>query len=104
MRRAVSAVKQGRWTGWVAATSMVVLAACGGGGGQGEGDSNPPPAATAPTLAPDDVRSIMEHAARAVDRDLVVAVTDRRGVILGVGANFAIDAAACKAANPTPAA
>src|SRR5690349_17031445 len=30
----------------------------------------------------------MEHAARAVDRDVFVAVTDRRGVILGVAANF----------------
>jgi uncharacterized protein GlcG (DUF336 family) len=39
----------------------------------------------------------MEHAARAVDTDLVVAVTDRRGTILGVAANFPIDAAACAA-------
>lgn len=102
MRRAVLVVKHGRWARWLAMASFATLAACGGGGGQGEGDSNPPPAATAPTLERDEVRSLMEHAARAVDRDLVVAVTDRRGVILGVGANFAIDGAACKAANPTP--
>ena len=31
----------------------------------------------------------------AVDTDLLVTVTDRRGVILGAAANFAIDAAAC---------
>ena len=102
MRRAVLAVKNGRWAGSLAAASMALLAACGGGAGQGEGDSNPPPAATAPTLERDEVRSLMEHAARAVDEDLVVAVTDRRGVILGVGANFAIDGAACKTPNPTP--
>jgi uncharacterized protein GlcG (DUF336 family) len=102
MRNVVSVVKRGRCAGWLATASLALLAACGGGAGQGEGDPNPPPAATAPRLEPDEVRSLMEHAARAVDRDLVVAVTDRPGNILGVGANFAIDAAACKAPNPTP--
>src|SRR5512144_1655485 len=104
MRRAVLGGSSKRGAGWIAAAIVAAaVAGCGGGGGQGEGpDTGPPPAATAPTLERDEVRSLMEHAARAVDRDLVVAVTDRRGVILGVGANFAIDAAACKAPNPTP--
>ncbi|MCC6849514.1 MAG: heme-binding protein [Deltaproteobacteria bacterium] len=103
MRRAVMGAQYGRRSEWLAAALVTMLAACGGGAGQGEGPgTGPPPAATAPTLERDEVRSLMEHAARAVDRDLVVAVTDRRGVILGVGANFAIDATACEAPNPTP--
>ncbi len=100
MRRAVLAAKE--WRGWVrvVVTALAVTAAaCGGGGGQGEGPATgPPPAATAPVLARDEVRSLMEHAARAVDRDLVVAVTDRRGVILGVGANFAFAPGICSGA------
>ncbi len=44
----------------------------------------------------------MEHAARAVDRDLIVAVTDRQGEILGVGANFPIVGGACATPNPAP--
>ncbi len=42
-------------------------------------------------LNPDEVRAIMELAARALDRELVVAVTDRRGVVLGVGTKFTGD-------------
>jgi uncharacterized protein GlcG (DUF336 family) len=93
---------QRMWMTRVAAlVASVTIVACGGGGGQGEGpDTGPPPAATAPTLERDEVRSLMEHAARAVDRDLVVAVTDRRGTILGVAANFPINAAACATPNP----
>ncbi len=102
MRRAVLDVRQMRGVSRIAVViATVTLAACGGGAGQGEGPgTGPPPAATAPTLAPDEVRSLLEHAARAVDRDLVVAITDRRGTILGVAANFPIDAAACR--NPAP--
>ena len=44
-----------------------------------------------PVLQPDEVTAIMQAAARALDRQLVVAVTDRRGVVLGVGSNFAFD-------------
>ena len=97
MRRAVLETKNRQWAGWLAATlAAVTLAACGGGAGQGEGpDTGPPPAATAPTLERDEVRALLEHAGRAVDTDLIVAVTDRRGTILGVAANFPIDGAAC---------
>jgi uncharacterized protein GlcG (DUF336 family) len=103
MRRTVLEAKnERRLVRALLATAIVVASACGGGGGQGEGDPNPPPAATAPTLERDEVRALMEHAARAVDRDLVVAVTDRRGVILGVAANFAIGANACGTPNPAP--
>jgi len=44
-----------------------------------------------PVLSADEVRAIMELAARALDQELVVAVTDRRGVVLGVGTNFPFD-------------
>ena len=45
----------------------------------------------------------MEHAARAVDRDVLVAVTDRRGVILGVAANFDLPAGTtCTEPFPAP--
>src|SRR5204863_9591000 len=102
MRRAVLGGSSKRGAGWIAAAIVAVaVSGCGGGAGQGEGpNTGPPPAATAPTLERDEVRSLMEHAARAVDRDLVVAVTDRRGTILGVAANFPIDAAACE--SPVP--
>ncbi len=108
MRGAVTGMMKRQWArqcagGLVSAIVAITLAACGGGAGQGEGpNTGPPPAATAPTLERDEVRSLMEHAARAVDRDLIVAVSDRRGTILGVAANFPIDAAACKAASAAP--
>jgi uncharacterized protein GlcG (DUF336 family) len=99
MRRAVLGVTSRQGAGWLAATlTAVTIVACGGGGGQGEGPTTgPPPAATAPTLARDDVQALLETAGRAVDSDLIVAVTDRRGTILGVAANFPIDAGACSA-------
>ena len=54
-------------------------------------------------LKADEVQAIMEAAARALDPsqyEVAVAVTDRRGVILGVGTNFAIDyRAACDASD-----
>jgi uncharacterized protein GlcG (DUF336 family) len=73
-----------------AALLVLVIAGCGGGGGQGEsrpGDG-PPNSDTSPVLERDEVASLMQHAASAVDTDVLVAVTDRRGVILGVAANF----------------
>src|SRR5262249_48321006 len=54
-------------------------------------------------LTGDDVRAIMELAARALNSDLVVAVTDRRGVVLGVGTNFDLDYEAECNAGPCPA-
>ncbi len=104
MRRAVLGAKTKWWLGRVVvAVAVTSAAACGGSAGKGEAPgAGPPPSATAPTLASDDVRALLEHAARAVDRDLVVAVTDRPGNILGVAANFPIDGAACTAPNPTP--
>lgn len=67
-----------------------LLAACGGNNPDPEGavpkkDDGPTPA---PVLAPDEVRAIMAKAASAIGDDLVVAVTDRRGVVLGVGTRF----------------
>jgi uncharacterized protein GlcG (DUF336 family) len=90
------------WAGVLALAGVV--AACGGGAGRA---APPQPAASAPTLAADEVTAILEHAARATDEPVVVAVTDRRGVVLGVGANFTLDdPAGCAAAGcpvaPTP--
>ncbi len=45
-------------------------------------------------LQADEVQAIIEAAARALDTaryEVAVAVTDRRGVVLGVGANFVIE-------------
>ncbi len=70
-----------------------VLAACGGnnpnqtgGGAVPAKDDGPMPASV---LIPQEVRAIMAKAASAIGDDLVVAVTDRRGVVLGVGTRFA---------------
>lgn len=59
-------------------------------------------------LMPDEVRAIMQSAARALDADLAIAVADRRGVILGVGtkakhgSDFTLNyQAACTACRPT---
>ncbi len=104
MRRAVLGVKTKRWLGRVVmAVVMTSVAACGGSAGKGQAPgTGPEPSDTAPTLTSDEVRALMEHAARAVDRDLVVAITDRPGEILGVGANFAINGTACPTPNPAP--
>ncbi len=70
---------------------LLIGSGCGGSAGK---QAPPQPAPTPPltpvTLAPDEVRAIMRHAARATDREIAVAVTDRNGTILGVGATFAI--------------
>jgi uncharacterized protein GlcG (DUF336 family) len=96
----------------------LIAAGCGGSAGQsappplgycsadeaircGDLDTPCPPGAgvclqntAASALKPDEVRAIMDLAAQSLDRELVVAVTDRRGVVLGVGSNFAFDYAA----------
>jgi uncharacterized protein GlcG (DUF336 family) len=104
MRRAVLGAKTKRWLGrLVVAVAVTSIAACGGSAGKGEGPgTGPEPSDTAPSLAPDEVHALLEHAARAVDRDLVVAVTDRAGDILGLAANFPIGGAPCATPNPTP--
>lgn len=66
-------------------------------------------------LAADEVLAIMQEAARALDRDMAVAVTDRRGVILGVGtkggrgnvfhitsADYLINCVACPSTDIAP--
>lgn len=73
-----SATCQGGTTPGAACTDV---SGCAGGGVCLDG----------PVLEPDEVAAIMQLAARALDRELVVAVTDRRGVVLGVGTNFAFD-------------
>jgi uncharacterized protein GlcG (DUF336 family) len=69
----------------------VTLAACGGAN-----ESETPPQRdeiTPQLLKADEVAAILQHAARALPQQVAVAVTDRRGVILGVGTNFGMDRA-----------
>lgn len=82
----------------------ITIAGCGGSAGEGEArpGRGPAPSDTAPVLERDEVASIMQHAASSVDRDMFVAVTDRRGVILGVGANFDLNGLTCNDPNPAP--
>lgn len=82
----------------------LLLASCGGGNGPiapPKRDEDMPQ-----LLAGDEVRAIMQQAARAIPSDMAVAVTDRRGVILGVGTNFDInyevDCALCPPTNIAP--
>jgi uncharacterized protein GlcG (DUF336 family) len=112
-RRFVSVARGG-----LAAALACVLAlgvwSCGGDAGEGAGppfDVNTPDddrgddgEFTFPQLQPDEVRAIMESAVRAMDpeRDMAVAVTDRRGVILGVATTFGIDFASQCAALECP--
>jgi uncharacterized protein GlcG (DUF336 family) len=69
----------------------LLAAACGGSPGaradpqQDEVDAQP--------LARDEVGAIMDDAARATNQPIAVAVSDRRGVLLGVGTNFGMDLA-----------
>lgn len=91
----------------IAASALLLtlaIAGCGGGAGQGEArpGRGPLPSDTSPVLERDEVVSIMQHAASSVDRDMFVAVTDRRGVILGVGANFDLNGLTCNDPNPAP--
>jgi uncharacterized protein GlcG (DUF336 family) len=75
---------------------LATAVSCGGGGGSVTQTQQP--ADTAPAIMPDEVNAIMQLASRAIDSDLVVAVTDRQARILGVAANFPIDRNSCKAA------
>jgi uncharacterized protein GlcG (DUF336 family) len=110
MRRAamtVNAARTGRRVAVASTAAMLALAIAGCGGGAGQGEARPgrgPASAdTSPVLERDEVVSIMQHAASSVDRDVMVAVTDRRGVILGVGANFDLPAGTtCTDPNPAP--
>jgi len=91
------------WTvTWITALSLgsLVLVSCGGGNGS---VAPPQPDEQDPqVLAGDEVLAIMQQAARAVPAAMAVAVTDRRGVILGVGTNFSFDyAAACTSCPPS---
>ncbi|MBI3784061.1 MAG: hypothetical protein HY270_11740, partial [Deltaproteobacteria bacterium] len=83
---------------WTLALCLAV-AACGGNPGA-HSEPDPSPAAQ---MQPDEVRAIIEHASRAIDRDMAVAVSDRRGVILAVATNFDLDYATTCAARPCPA-
>jgi uncharacterized protein GlcG (DUF336 family) len=56
-----------------------------------------------PALQGDQVAAIMQLAARSLNRELVVAVTDRRGVVLGVGSNFTFDYEDACNSGPCPA-
>ncbi len=78
----------------------VLLASCGGDNGP---IAAPKPDDVMPqVLTGDEVGAIMQQAARAVPREMAVAVTDRRGVILGVGTNFPLNyAVACAPCPPT---
>ncbi|HEY2773690.1 MAG TPA: heme-binding protein [Candidatus Binatia bacterium] len=72
------------------------LGACGGGGGTGAQDAVPPPADetnAAALLKADEVLAIMQSSARAQSQPVAVAVSDRRGVVLGVATNFGVDEA-----------
>jgi uncharacterized protein GlcG (DUF336 family) len=76
--------------GGLACVAALALS-CGGNAGESappaEDDSSDP-TVRAPVLLPEEVRSIMQLAAGALDQELAVAVTDRRGVILGAATTF----------------
>lgn len=88
-----------------AALLCLGLAACGGSPGPTAApmDDDDMPQ----LLQPDEVRAIMQAAAQALNQQMAVTVTDRRGVILGVGTNFDINyqtaCTACPATDITPA-
>ncbi len=67
----------------VAVLLSLGMAACGGDPAAVAPPS--PDACNAQLLQRDEVLAIMQSAANALDVDMAVAVTDRRGVILGVG-------------------
>ncbi|HVM95648.1 MAG TPA: heme-binding protein [Candidatus Acidoferrales bacterium] len=83
---------------WIFFVFSVGLVSCGGSPGA-RSDPDPSPA---PQLEADEVNAIIESASRAVDRDMAIAVTDRRGVILGVAINFDFDYTATCAALACP--
>ena len=75
------------------AIALLCLIAFGCGGSPGERADPKQDEIDVQPLARDEVRAIMEHAARATDQPIAVAVSDRRGVLLGVGTNFGMDLA-----------
>jgi uncharacterized protein GlcG (DUF336 family) len=77
----------------------LLLGSCGGG----PGPLAPPMSDdTAVPLEPDEVAAIMQLAGQALPDDMVIAVADRRGVLLGVATKgFTLDyRASCAAAAP----
>jgi len=90
------------------------FAACGGRATPPGTAAPLPDNVDADPLQPDEVTAIMQHAGQALPNALVVAVADRRGVILGVATTgFAIDyleqcaatdAGACPSPQPPSAA
>ena len=98
MRRSICTRPSSIGAGFRFAAAALLLAgaaACGGGGGSVTNSEQP--AATAPTLEPDEINAIMQLASRATDQQIAVAVTDRQARILGVATNFPIDPASCEA-------
>src|SRR5262245_21000854 len=105
-RRAYLKEGRERWhaTGrWIAVGALCSLAAsCGGGGESIPPPAPPPPVSDTPFLEPDEIRAIMELAARATPEDVAIAVTDRKARILGVSTNFPIDRNSCKTPTCIP--
>jgi uncharacterized protein GlcG (DUF336 family) len=97
--------ERGRAIGrWIAAGALCSLtASCGGGGSESiPPPAPPPPVSDTPFLEPDEIRAIMELAARATPEDVAIAVTDRKARILGVSTNFPIDRNSCKTPTCIP--
>ena len=87
--------------------TLLCLLAFSCGGSPGETADPQQDEVDAQPLAPDEVQAIMDDAARALNQPIAVAVSDRRGVLLGVGTNFGMDVAQyrslCVDALPCPA-
>jgi uncharacterized protein GlcG (DUF336 family) len=82
--------------GLTAALLCLTLSACGGAAGRTappEQDDAFDPTQRAPSLAAADVQAIMQAAARSLDESMAIAVTDRRGAILGVATKAKIGTA-----------
>ena len=67
----------------VAGALIVFLIGCGGGSSTGA-LASPPPPASVPPLQVADVQGIVQAAVNSVNVDMVVAVVDRAGFVLGV--------------------
>jgi uncharacterized protein GlcG (DUF336 family) len=80
---------------WLASGLCLAVVSCGGGGDT-IGENPAQPADTAGILEPDEIRAIMELAARATPEQVAIAVTDRQARVLGVSTNFPIDPDSCK--------
>jgi uncharacterized protein GlcG (DUF336 family) len=63
----------------------LVVAGCGGGSGSQPAPPDPPPTPTVvPPLSTSDVDNVVQAALASVNLDMVVAVVDRAGIVLGV--------------------